>query len=188
MHVVVVPRWGGTPSDDWYPWAAAELARDGVRLDALAMPHPAEPEVEPWVEVVSAALAERPAGETLLVGHSVGCRAALRAVERVTSPAQLGGLLLVAAWWDVDEPWPSLLPWQTLAHDLARIGAAAGRPCVLLSDDDPFTTDWRRNRDAWVERLDADVRVHHGARHFNASQEPAVLATIRELVHGTRPA
>ena len=94
-----------------------------------------------------------------------------------------GGRLMrvvVASRWDVDEPWPSILPWQSLGHDAEHIHAALGRPLVLLSDDDPFTSDWRRNRDEWVERLDADVRVHPGAKHFNAARESAVLAAIRK--------
>jgi len=53
---------------------------------------------------------------------------------------------------------------------------------VLLSDDDQFTADWEANRDAWITRLDADVRVVPGRQHFNAAQEPAVLAAIRDLV------
>ena len=92
------------------------------------------------------------------------------------------GLLLVAAWWDVDDPWPSILPWQALEHDAVTVRAAVGRPHVLLSDNDPFTSDWRRNSDAWGERLGADVRVCEGAKHFNAGYEPAVLAAIRELL------
>lgn len=182
MRVVVVPRWGGIPSDDWYPWAAAELAGRGVRLSALDVPDPAEPRIAAWVETTVAALAEEPPAETVLVGHSVGCRAALRAVELLPAGTRLGGLLLVAGWWEVDEPWDTLLPWQELGHDHTRIRDVAGRPVVLLSDDDPFTRDWAANRRAWIERLDADVRVHAGRQHFNAPEEPAVLAAMGELL------
>ena len=182
MRVVVVPRWGGTPSDDWYPWAAAELEQEGVSLEALELPDPAQPEIEAWIAAVAAGLAAGVPAETVLVGHSVGCRAALGAVERLPDGVRLHGLLLVAAWWDVDAPWPSILPWQALEHDAVTVRAAVGRPHVLLSDDDPFTSDWRRNSDQWVERLDAGVRVCEGARHFNAAHEPAVLAAIRELL------
>ena len=45
----------------------------------------------------------------------------------------------------------ALSPRQALEHDAARIQAATGRPHVLLSDNDPFTSDWRRNGDVWVE-------------------------------------
>ena len=50
---------------------------------------------------------------------------------------------------------------------------------VLLSDDDPFTRDWRSNEATWVQRLDADVRISVGGRHFNGEQEPAVLDLLR---------
>ncbi len=183
-RVLVVPRWGGAPTDDWYPWAAGELEADGVSFEALAIPDPAQPDVDAWIAAVRAGLAHGAPAETVLVGHSVGCRAALGAVERLPDGVRLRGLLLVAAWWDVDDPWPSILPWQALAHDATRIRAAVGRPVALLSDDDPFTSDWRANRDAWVERLDADVRVESGAKHFNAACEPAVLAAIRQLCRG----
>ena len=181
-RVVVVPRWGGAPADDWYPWAAAELEADGVSFEALDLPDPSQPGIDAWIAGVAAGLSEGVPVETVLVGHSVGCRAALGAVEQLPDGARLRGLLLVAAWWDVDDPWPSILPWQALEHDATRIRAAAGRPHVLLSDDDPFTSDWRRNSDEWVERLEADVRVCAGAKHFNAVQEPTVLAAIRELL------
>ncbi len=182
MRILVVPRWGGTPGDDWYPWAARELRRVGIELEVLELPNPAAPEVEVWIAEVVSAIAASATAETLLVGHSVGCRAALGAVERLPDGTTLRGLLLVAAWWGVDEPWPSILPWQALEHDARLIEMAVGRPRVLLSDDDPFTTDWIANRDGWVRRLDADVRVCPGAKHFNADREPDVLAAIEELL------
>ena len=181
-RVLVVPRWGGTPSDDWYPWAAAELEREGVSLEAPALPDPAQPEIEAWIAAVAAGLAAGAPADTVLVGHSVGCRAALGAVERLPDGVRLRGLLLVAAWWGVDDPWPSILPWQALQHDAGAVLAAVGRPRVLLSDNDPFTSDWLRNRDEWVEQLGADVWVCEGAKHFNAAHEPAVLAAIRDLL------
>jgi predicted alpha/beta hydrolase family esterase len=182
VRVVVVPRWGGVSSDDWYPWAARKLARDGIALDALDLPDPSEPRVDAWVEGVSRSLAGGSCAETVLAGHSVGCRAALRAAELLPPGSRLRGLLLVAGWWEVDEPWDTLLPWQELEHDAVRVGGAAGRPLVLLSDDDPFTVDWQANRDAWMERLGAEVRVVPGRQHFNAAEEASALTAIRELL------
>ncbi len=182
MRVVAVPRWGGVSSDDWYPWVAGELARDGVAFDALDLPDPSEPRVDAWVDVVSRSLAEGSCAETVLVGHSVGCRAALRAAELLPPGSRLLGLLLVAGWWAIDEPWDTLLPWQELVHDQACVRAVCGRPVVLLSDDDPFTSDWQASRDAWVKRLDAEVRVVSGRQHFNAAEEPSVLVALRELL------
>jgi hypothetical protein len=52
---------------------------------------------------------------------------------------------------------------------------------VLLGDDDPFTADHRSTRRLFEERLDAEVRVERGGKHFNRSEEPAVLGALRDL-------
>jgi hypothetical protein len=59
---------------------------------------------------------------------------------------------------------------------------------ALLSDDDPFTSDWRTNAGALEKRLGAEVVVERGARHFNAVEEPRVLELVRErLAPAVRP-
>jgi hypothetical protein len=67
-------------------------------------------------------------------------------------------------------------------RDLDRVRRIAGSVQVLLSTDDPFTADYEDNARRWRERLDADVTVIEGAKHFNASVEPAVLETLDRLL------
>ena len=55
------------------------------------------------------------------------------------------------------------------------------RCVVLVSTNDPFTADAAETRRLFEERLGAEVRIHEGAKHFNASEEPAVLAAAAEL-------
>jgi hypothetical protein len=31
-RIVIVPRWAGGPSNDWYPWVRGELARSHPQL------------------------------------------------------------------------------------------------------------------------------------------------------------
>jgi len=50
---------------------------------------------------------------------------------------------------------------------------------VVLSDDDPFTSDHRGNAAIWRERLGAERTLVAGGRHFNGAEEPEVLAVIR---------
>jgi hypothetical protein len=53
---------------------------------------------------------------------------------------------------------------------------------VLVSDDDPFTPNWRANGRLWEERLGARVQMVPGAAHFNHPVQPAVLhALVDEL-------
>jgi uncharacterized protein len=189
-RVVLAPRWGGTPSHDFYPWLRTELDALGVELFALHLPDPATPTIEAWVPAVRAAIDDAlktPGPLPIVVGHSVGCQAVMRALAGFDRPAA-SACLLVAAWWSVDEPWPSIRPWIDTSFDHARARAAASRFSVLLSDDDPFTRDHEHDAALFRERLGAEVRTVSGAKHFNGAREASVLEALEELLarHETR--
>lgn len=186
-RIVIVPRWSGHAGVDWYPWIRAQLADAPQRLEIVELPSPSAPVIDECVAALGSALGTDPAalGSTLLVGHSVGCQALMRylaslrsgASERPSGPM----LLCVAGWWAVDSPWPTIEPWISTPISLASLRGNTSRIAVLLSDDDPFTADWRANQLLWEERVGAEVEIVSGGRHFNASQEPAVLDLVRRL-------
>ena len=180
--LTLVPRWAGKPDSDYYPWLTRKLQEPPAPFTAvrtLSMPRPECPTIDAWVSTLSEAVGPKPAPGTVLLGHSVGCQAVLRYLETLPPGSAVDGVLLVAGWWEVDAPWDTLRPWLDTPMDLARVRAAAGRVIVLLSDNDPFTSDVERNRQLWTERLGAEVVLVPGARHFNGAEEPAVLDTLR---------
>ncbi len=187
LRIIIVPRWGGHGQSDWYPWLTRELASvPGLgRVTALALPSPGTPELGPWVAGVVAALGRDrdELAHTILVGHSVGARAALLGLAALAPGLQVAGFLAVAGWWTVDRPWPTIEPWIAAAIDEPRVRAATQRSTVLLSDDDPFTADHRANAALWRDRLGAGVVVHPGGKHFNAAVEPAVHTAVLGLVN-----
>lgn len=179
----IVPRWGGKPESDFYPWLQSELAQPPAlfsRVRPLAMPEPETPVPAAWTGAIAEAVGSRPAPGTVLMAHSVGCQAVLRYLASLPAGEAVEGALLVAAWWSVDKPWETLLPWQDLARvDLARVRSAVRRLVVLLSDNDQFTAGYQENGRLWQERLGAHVVLVPGARHFNDSPQPAVLEALR---------
>ena len=180
--LTIVPRWAGRPNTDFYVWLEAELRQSPQGLSpvrTLDMPQPGQPTIPSWVGALSSTLRPAPAPSTVLMGHSVGCQAVLRYLATLPPGHTIDGALLVAGWWDVDAPWESLRPWVETPLDLERVRRAARRFVVLLSDNDPFTSDHERNGRLWQERLGAQVVLVPGARHFNNPQEPAVLETLR---------
>lgn len=182
-RILVVPRWAGSPTSDFYPWLIEALqARFGRRLEvrALAMPEPGTPRIDTWPPaIVAEAGADRGAlRRTLLVGHSVGCQAVLRALAAMPEDVTVAGALLVAAWFRVDRPWETILPWMNEDFDLGRARAKTPWLDVLVSDDDPFTADFERTAADFRARAGADVVVVPGAKHFNAAEEPHVLSAL----------
>ncbi|MBL9101845.1 MAG: alpha/beta hydrolase [Myxococcales bacterium] len=184
-RLIVVPRWGGTPRSDFYPWLAARLAgRPDIFEDVYVcdLPEPGTPRIDTWPPAISRALADGLVGETFVLAHSVGCQAAMHAIAALPEGVTIAGMLAVAGWWTVDRPWPTIVPWIEQGPDLARVRAVCPRISVLLSDDDPFTADAAANAALWRERLAAEVTLAPGAKHFNDSEEPAVLTALGRLV------
>jgi predicted alpha/beta hydrolase family esterase len=97
----------------------------------------------------------------------------------------VAAFVAVAGWWTVDEPWDTLMPWIETPVDLERVRARAGRVTVVLSDNDPFTSDHVRNADAWSRRLGATVAMAPGRAHMNEQQEPEVLSAILAAIERT---
>jgi uncharacterized protein len=174
-NVVIVPRWAGHATSDWYPWFIRECShRHGFSdIRALELPSPEAPTIDGWTAAISAALDHDALAETILVGHSVGCRALMHALARLPAGRTIGGLACVAGWWTVDRPWPTIIPWIEAPLDLDRVRAAAPTIEVIVSDNDPFTALSAADVARW-EALGARVRVIHGGLHFNRGEEPAI--------------
>lgn len=181
-RIIVVPRWGATGQDDWYPWLGAELAGSSVFSPVVVgdMPDPDEPTIAGWRARIAELAGSDAAilADTILVGHSVGCQAVLHFLAGLPDSTTVRGTLCVAGWWSVDEPWESIRPWIEDSPDPEPVRASCGELRVLLSDNDPFTADAAANRRLWQERLAATVEIVPGAEHFNRPQEPHVLAEL----------
>lgn len=178
MRIVLVPRWGGDASSDFYPWLEGSLDRP---LQVAELDRPDAPTIAGCVASLERALGADPES-VVLVGHSVGCQAVVHYLAAVEPGARVAGALFVAGWWWVDEPWETIQPWLDARPDTERARAAAGRSITLLSDNDPFTADHAKNAASWRQRMGAEVRMVPGAEHFNASPQPAVLAALRDLL------
>lgn len=183
MRLIVVPRWAGGPLSDWYPWLAGELSTTFDEIVVMRMPRPERAAIEPWVETLTEAVGDpETLSRTCFAGHSVGNQAVLRYLARQPHGTRCKGLLAVAGWWHIDEPWETLLPWLEHDWDVPRARAALERSEVLISDDDPFTRDAAANRREWENRVGAHVTVVSGARHFNDKQAPVVRDILLGMI------
>ncbi|GGF04762.1 RBBP9/YdeN family alpha/beta hydrolase [Hymenobacter cavernae] len=194
-HIYVVPRWGGSPADDWYPWLKRELetasADDSCdyKVHLLEMPAWDIPVIERAVDYLAEVLpVEKLNQDVYLVGHSVGCLAILHYLAQVSAqysaaPPQIGGVVCVAGWFSVDSPWQEVLNWMhaPIDYEAARRLIPETKLVVLLSDDDPYTSEYQENEQLWVERLHSQVQILPGRQHFSSQLDSDVLYAIRDL-------
>ena len=181
MRLIVVARWAGGPLSDWYPWLYRELEKDFEEILIPRMPRPERAEVEEWVSLLDELSGDR-LRETVFIGHSVGNQAVLRMLARRPRGDRAIGLLAVAGWWTVDEPWQTLLPWLVHDWDIARARENLGQCRLLISDADPFTKDAAKNAGQWENRIGAKVTIVPGAKHFNDKEAPIVRDVLREMI------
>lgn len=183
-RLCIIPRWAGSPEKDYYPWLRASLDDHSPRAfdEVLSpeMPEPQTPTIAAWTDRIREVVGTDPGtlGQTVLLGHSVGCQAVLRFLASLPEGTRVAGVLCVAGWFGVDKPWETIRPWMDTPIDDAAVRARAAKIVVLLSDDDPFTSDHATNASLWKERLGADVVFATGRKHFNDAREPAVLETL----------
>jgi uncharacterized protein len=181
---ILVPRFGGDATADWYPSALPQLADLGIKTRVVSLrPKPTAPGIDETVAAIVEAVGDdaHEVAQTILIGHSVGSRALLAYLSRHGTNRAFAGVVSVAGWFTVDDlsSYPALKPWVEMDLNFAAIGSAAGPISVLLSDNDPFTADWSANAADWLGRLGATVHIVHGAGHYMTANPDRLLDTIR---------
>ena len=181
---ILVPRFGGDAAADWYPTASTHLADLGIRTKMVPLlPKSTAPGVDETLAAIAKAVGDDPhqISQTILVGHSVGSRALLAYLSRYGAHLTFASLVSVAGWFTVDDvsSYPALKPWVNLDLKFDSIASAARPVTVLLSDNDPFTADWRPNAAEWLSKLGATVRIAHGAGHYMTANPGPVLEMIK---------
>lgn len=101
--------------------------------------------------------------------------------ENVTG--QFGGVLHIAGWFGVDKgkEWPTLVPWLA-PFDASKSKSRAKKFHLVVSDNDQYTSDYQGAIKDFAEKVGASSQIVSGGKHFNASEESAVLAAVEALI------
>jgi predicted alpha/beta hydrolase family esterase len=178
---VVAHGFNANPERNWFPWLIDQYQPGIVSIPRL--PDPTAAELEPWVTTLTAALGD-PDEETVLVGHSLGTITCLRVLERFEKPWKLGGLILVAGFYELVPEVPALDAFTEAQVRAGTIIDNTRRRQVIGSDDDDRIIPRYTARLARL--IDAPLMIVPGQQHFSDSTGvrslPDILPIIDEML------
>jgi len=182
-RALIFHGYGATPEDHWFGWLAGRLEADGIPVTVPALPGPLAPDRAAWEDAVRAALGA-PAEGTIVVAHSLGCLAVLRALGSLEGPWRLGVLVLVAGFLDPLPALPGLDGFIAGGSEVAGLAEHIDRLVVLRSDRDDFVPTAHTDRLAAL--LGTRARIVEGAGHFLADDGVTALPAVHDAVRSGR--
>ncbi len=189
-RVILIHGWNGRPDSGWKPWLKKELGQRGWQVLVPAMPGADQPRIDPWVDTIRETVGEVDEN-TFLVGHSMGCQAIARYLERLPEGKVAGGVIFVAGFFhevtgieDDPEDQETMKHWMEAPIDLSRVKSCMNKSVAILSDNDPYVP--LSNRRSFEEGLGAEIVVMPKMGHFSGSMDgvrelPIVLEKLVEM-------
>ncbi|MCM3885524.1 alpha/beta hydrolase [Frankia sp. R82] len=174
MSTIIVSHGYGSSDDSvWFPYLRAALEVRGHRVDIPHLPDTAAPRLEPWRTVLAARARVASAGDTVLVGHSLGGVNVLRLLEQhdVDNEGAFAGAVLVSTA-SHEVGYDALAEFFAEPFDWPRIRRAAGQFRVLAAVDDPVNVpDPVEHVKDLVTGLGATAVVTPTGAHFGATPD-----------------
>jgi predicted alpha/beta hydrolase family esterase len=156
------------PPEHWQHQLADALRERGEHVSYPGLPDPDAPSLEVWRAELERLLAELPAGERVVVCHSLAC---LLWIGHAAAVAQAGPVDRVAL---VSPPLAERLPLAGAAFGLGSLDAGAvrrasrRRPLVLAGSEDPYNPPGAGP--TYAEPLGAELVVLEGAGHITPDE------------------
>jgi len=186
-RVFLIHGWEGNPNNHWFPWLSRELGEYGLSVFAPAMPNTANPKVAEWLAHLQKVVVH-PDENTYFVGHSVGCQAILRFLEKFPAGVRAGGAVFVGGFFiltglETEEDKKIARPWISTPIDCAKVTEHARSLIAIFSDDDPYVP--LDNQDDLRDKLGSEIIIKQKMGHFSGSngitELPIVLESILKI-------
>ena len=166
-RLVIVPGLHGSGAEHWQSWLHGQVA-GSVRVEQDAW---STPDLEGWSARVADTVAGLGPGPHVVVAHSFGCLATVRALARRPG-LDVAQLLLVA-------------PAEPSRFDVAAVlppSRLAVRSCIVASENDPWMSATQAH--AWALRWGSDWINLGNAGHINVDSGYGPFPLAREWATG----
>ena len=186
--VFIIHGWGGSPEEPMHRWIKKELENKGFKVVAPIIPNPNKPVISTWINKIKNII-KTPDEDTYLIGHSIGCQAILRYLEKLDSKIKVGKVILIAPWMYLDEKTIEeegeesvriAKPWVETPIDWSKIKKHTKDFNCIFSDNDPFVPV--SNKNLFEEKLGAKIIVEHNKGHFDPDSGVKKLEVILKII------
>lgn len=182
-HFIIHYGCYGHAGENWFPWLQTELERRGHRVTIPALPTPEGQNLANYLQIYPR-LVQAVDGDTVFIGHSLGCAFTLRLLER--PGASVRATVLAAGFLHrlgIPRFDPLIESFVRDPFDFEIIRRRAGAVHVFQGTDDPYVPD--DEGEALAAALHAPLsRVRRGG-HLNAEagmqRFPALLDALLHL-------
>lgn len=183
-RVFIVHGWGGSPNEGWFPWLSKKLKEKGFIVEMPEMPDTDNPKIETWTGHLQKIVGNCDEN-TFFVGHSIGCQAIMRYLEKLPENEKAGGAVFAAGWLtlsniDSEEERMISSPWLNTPIDFEKVKKHAGKFICIFSDDDLYVP--MENMDLFSKKLGADVIVEKNKGHFSGDDGIMELSIALKMV------
>jgi len=185
MKIYIIHRWDGTPKSDWYPWLKKELEKRGFEVIIPKMPNTSEPKIEEWISHLDKTIKNLDE-EIYFIGHSIGCQAIMRYLERLSTNIKVRKVIFVAGWFNLenleDEETEEIAKsWIESPINFNRIRTKIKSLIVFLSDNDPFV-NIKENKEIFEKNLNAKIIIEKKKGHFTKNDGIIKIPEVLEMI------
>lgn len=175
------------PADGWYPWLAKNLEDMGFSVGIPEMPDTNNPKIEAWTEHLQKTVG-RCDENTFFIGHSIGCQAIMRYLEKLPKDEKSGGAVFVAGWFKLtglegEEERMASSSWLNTPIDFEKVKSQAKKIICIFSDNDQYVP--AENWEIFSKNLGAEILIEKGKGHFSGDdgvvELPIVLKKLLEV-------
>jgi predicted alpha/beta hydrolase family esterase len=178
--IYLIHGWGGSSkSEGWFKWLKEELGGK-AELHILDMPDTDSPKINAWVGFLEKNIKEINT-ETYFIGHSIGCQAIMRFLEKLPKGKKVGGCVFIAGWFNLkeetyenEEERKISKPWIETPINTEKVKEHADKFLAIFSDNDPYVP--LSNSKIFKNKLGAKIVIKKNHEHFNqVSEVPEIL-------------
>lgn len=185
QKVLLIHGFEANADSNWFPWIKQSLEKNGYEVFAPSISTSEHPTLESWMNELQPYI-QKLGEDDVVIGHSLGSKAALHLIERANK--KIGYLYLVASaigqvperdWEQFRREWQgsdidALKTFWEQPLDWKKLSELIYSKTLILSDDDPYIKAYTHEKipAGWL------VQTWHGFKHFGQKEVPELLEAV----------